>query len=426
MRVACIGNMNNMLFSLVRYLRDRGVDADLLYQPELPHFHPSHDTFDLSYRNYTRIVDWPELLAADPSDIAKDLAPYDFLIVTGIFLAHVHQAKRRADVFFPHGSDLVKWPFFRDTLRWDQRVRRRDLIAFFDSHRAGISDSLVINQESGSSEWRSALERLGVLDRTVYFGSPMIYIPLYSEHDLSGLRQRSAWHREFARVRENSQLMVMNHNCQEWTGRSDRTKGVDRLIRGFAQVVKRRPDLRAVLVMFEVGSDVGASKRLVRDLGIEANVEWFPLMPRKEVMLGLLEADIGCGGIDTGAIGGGTTWEVLAAGRPLLHYIDTAAVNLSPFTEVYPGINVKEPEDIAAALEDAAQDPSAYARLGEQGRRWFTTNMVGRSVDTYLALIDAKNRGQDLLSVAKEVVASRNAQRTATVPGGAMAGTHRS
>ena len=29
MRVACIGNMNHIFFSLARFLRDRGVDADL-------------------------------------------------------------------------------------------------------------------------------------------------------------------------------------------------------------------------------------------------------------------------------------------------------------------------------------------------------------------------------------------------------------
>jgi hypothetical protein len=156
-----------------------------------------------------------------------------------------------------------------------------------------------------------------------------------------------------------------------------------------------------VLVLFEYGDDVMESKQLVNALGISESVEWFPLMARKEIMLGLLHADFGCGEFHEGCIGGGTTWEVLAMGKPLLHYVNKDAVNFDAFNSPYPVVSVKEPEEIADSLEDFTHRADFYRRMGDDGRRWFEENMIGRSVDTYLALIRAKERGEDLLVAAK-------------------------
>lgn len=208
--------------------------------------------------------------------------------------------------------------------------------------------------------------------------------------------------------------MIVNHARQQWQTVSDcPSKGSDRLIRGFAELVRRRPDVTPVLVLLEYGDDVGASKALVESLGIGRWVEWFPLMARKEIMLGLLQADFGCGEFHEGCIGGGTTWEVLALGKPLLHYVDQDNVNFDAFTGPYPVVNVKEPHTIADSLEDFARRPSFYRQLGSDGRRWFEENLIGRSVDTYVELIHAKERGDDLLQVARRCV-TRSVDTSAT------------
>ena len=47
MRIACIGNMNNMMFTLCRYLRDNGYDANLFcFKDEAVNFLPGTDSFD--------------------------------------------------------------------------------------------------------------------------------------------------------------------------------------------------------------------------------------------------------------------------------------------------------------------------------------------------------------------------------------------
>ena len=49
MKVALVGNMNNNNFALLRYLRDLGVDAHLLlFDNEIGHFVPEHDTWQLA------------------------------------------------------------------------------------------------------------------------------------------------------------------------------------------------------------------------------------------------------------------------------------------------------------------------------------------------------------------------------------------
>ena len=54
MKVACIGNMNNIMFTLCRYLRDKNFDASLfLFDDEADHFLPEADTYNDEYRKYT-------------------------------------------------------------------------------------------------------------------------------------------------------------------------------------------------------------------------------------------------------------------------------------------------------------------------------------------------------------------------------------
>ncbi len=86
-KVALIGNMNNGNFALTRYLRDVGVDAHLLlFDNELKHFHPSHDTYDKAYQSYVHQLSWGSpwrFHLTGPPSIRNDLAAYEFLIGCG-------------------------------------------------------------------------------------------------------------------------------------------------------------------------------------------------------------------------------------------------------------------------------------------------------------------------------------------------------
>jgi hypothetical protein len=179
---------------------------------------------------------------------------------------------------------------------------------------------------------------------------------------------------EFARW----DFVVLSHAAHQWknmpphwTGKFVGKKN-DTLIRGFAQYVQQTGARDSALVLFEYGVDVPESKRLIEELGIAAQVLWLPLMPRKKIMVLLRRVDFGAGEFGDG-FWGGTGWEVMASGKPLLNYVRCTPEEFrSAFGhEIPPILNVRTPEEIAGHLARGRTDPEHYRRIGEESGRWF-------------------------------------------------------
>ena len=154
MRVALVGNQNNNFFSIIRYLRDRGVDADLLtLSSESEHFLPQHDTYGDEYLTYTKAVTWGSyktIYTVTAGTIREDLAPYDFIIACDVALAFIEKASLTTDVFIPYGADLRVFPFI-----WD-RIFTKDLpkvIKFFPMWRAQKSGRRTGKRVKGYRSW---------------------------------------------------------------------------------------------------------------------------------------------------------------------------------------------------------------------------------------------------------------------------------
>jgi hypothetical protein len=116
MKIGILGNMNNMYFSLARYLADEGYDCELLvfdYEPD--HFHPTADTFKSELNFAIRQLNWGDYgrFFIRPEQIKSDLAPYEFLIGNGTAPAFVNRIGRKLDLFIPYGGDLYAFPFLR-------------------------------------------------------------------------------------------------------------------------------------------------------------------------------------------------------------------------------------------------------------------------------------------------------------------------
>ena len=391
MKVACIGNTNNNLFSLVRYLRDRGVDADLLLlDNETEHFHPSADTFDRDFESYTRTVPWGSAypLHRVPADrIRSDLEPYDFLIGCSTAPAATQRIGRRLDIFAPFGGDFYAWPFFRI-------VHPRHQVAwcrFHRTQRAGIQAARCINIAATNEATEAVLRRLAFRGERLNTGIPMVYTPLYNPETIARYYDRSEGYPEFRRLRAEHDLVVFHHGRHIWKNAPDRFswKGTDRLLRGFATFLRAEPGSRACLVTFEYGSDVQASRDLVAELGIAERVHWFPRMARKEIMVGLSLADVATGEFHHSWLVCGTIYEAQALAKPLLHYREDRLYE-GHVPELYPLMNAREPEEIAAALGDYVRRPGQYREMGRRGREWFQRYAVDESVEAYLRVIGAQ------------------------------------
>jgi len=406
-----------MLFTLTRCLIDAGVDATLLLQNnELWQFHPSYDTFDFSFRDFTAYLDWGDPTSfheVSPARIRESLADFDFLIGINTAPAFCHKAGRFLDLFIPHGNDLYKLPRVHTKMRWDQRLRQPRAVRFFEAQRQGIRETWVTNHEDSHPEFQKILREVGIEKQTYYFGFPMVYPEIYAPGRIELNYDRSAWYREFKAVRDANEFLVFNGNQQMWTVpyEPDRTflddvhKGTDRLLKGYALFLKRRPLLRAQMFQFEYGPDVRASQQLINELGIADRVTWFPTLARKELMVALSLSDCGCGQFFNGCVGGGTTWEVLTSGKPLLHYRRPSLPVPGRFSGDFPHFNVLAPDEIAEAFEKIVDHPQEAREMGFAGVKWYRQNLVEGPVSEILNMISLKKAGGDLRSWRAERVA---------------------
>ena len=125
----------------------------------------------------------------------------------------------------------------------------------------------------------------------------------------------------------SSNLVVFSHVSHIWKTHptihitENLGKRNNILIEGFASYLESpRSCNNALLCLFEYGEDFKDSKKLIKNLNIENNVIWYPLLSRKELRALLQFVDIG-GSEFSGQFWGGCGWEFITSGVPMLHYL---------------------------------------------------------------------------------------------------------
>ncbi|MEB3220987.1 MAG: hypothetical protein VKS61_02820 [Candidatus Sericytochromatia bacterium] len=413
MRIGLLGNMNNNFFALMRYFRDLGADAHLmLYDNDgvgnLAHFRPEDDTWHLArwqpYIHQTGLQNgplggaalpwavaqylktllrggvpgaqrWPRLALANP--VRRALAPYEVLLGTGVAPALAARGGRALDGFFPYacGIEFVASPEDHPRLTRGGWLRRSIYRSTAHAQIAGLRRTRVcFNADMGLTA--TTFESLGIPFRALAL--PMVYNreavnlsrasePLHHALDKMG----QAGFRIVAHARHHWRQPA-THAAKDW---HQENKHNDWLIRAFAQLVQLRPTREPLLVLLEYGKDVEASRALCQDLGIADRVLWMPKRPRREIMVLLEACDLGVGEflLPPGTLWGGTGWEVLAAGRPLMHGFPfgEGAFERALGHPPPPLLAVQREEDVLAGLLAAADDPGAMARIGRDSGAWF-------------------------------------------------------
>ena len=172
-------------------------------------------------------------------------------------------------------------------------------------------------------------------------------------------------------------FVVLHPSRLDWVaGAGDRssTKGNDRLIRAFARFLADRP--RALLMLLNSGTDVAATKELVRNLDIGGNVRFLDRMRKKDLVETIRSADVVADQFDIGAFGG-TALEVLACGKPLLTYLKEDCARIC-YGELPPILNGRDEEEILGQLRRAAA--SDLEELGARARAWMERHHDWRKV----------------------------------------------
>ena len=394
MKVGLLGNMNNNGFSTAQYLRDRGVDAEaLLFDGEPDHFHPSADCYDDSYTSFCRQLSWgnPAHWGRTSADtIRRELESYDVIVGCGFAPAYCRRGGRSLDVFVPFGGDLYYCTRYRPT--YPSRLVGTWRAVY--GQRLAIPNCSIIHMDMTNSIYEDRWAECRGASERWYHGIPNPYTGVYNPESVGRVAERTRWHSEFAKIRQRSDLLLFSHVRHVWGGTRvyPDLKGTDRLLRGVALFKKQNPSVRVSLVTFEYGTRVQESKALVAELGLEDSVYWFPKTLRKDLMCGVLFADIICAEFEFSWLSSSVVYEAMAMAKPILGF-RTDGLYREQHQTLYPIMNAREPGEICCRLEEYLRDPARHRAMGVEGQRWYRDQLVTPTIEKYVRFIERRAYG---------------------------------
>lgn len=428
MKIGLIGNMNNNNFAMMRYFRDLGADVHLLLYSNdgkgtLSHFKPEMDTWEIErwapfihqtdipnapvaafdFPVSTAIGFWYKLrqltgaincssCAVTRAQIRRTYSGYDRLIGSGVTPAVLARIDQALDVFYPYspGIEFLGAHHFSASMRsWFLKrfllnaVRRRQWL--------GLSAArCVVNTD------REVTGR--VLEQLCVPSIPLTIPMVYNREKVPEEPPNSALN-DLYRMFDGAGFSLLHHARLMWKKNSAfsdeehllSTKNSDWIIRAFADLVAARPRLNPRLFIVEYGPDVEPTKELVDKLGIQETVMWLPKMARRELMWILGNVSIGIGEFMNPRcmIWGGTGWESLAYGKPLLQGF---RFDEGEFESFYgypppPMLPVTCEADVLKHLLFVADHPDEAAKIGRRAREWFDTYNGIELARKWLALV---------------------------------------
>ena len=392
MKIGILGNMNNMYFSLARYLADEGYDCELLvFNNEPSHFHPTADTFESHPGVVIKQLTWGDAahFFKNRRQVYADLQPYSFLIGNGTAPAFLHSIGRVLDLFVPYGSDLYQLPFghivhpLRQLAYW--------MMAWHQLR--GIRQCPVILFDKTNADFDRIFHRLNYRGKRIVSPPPLFYSKEYDE-TLALNQSGNPYFSRLQELRSQNHLLVLQHIRQVWKWQRDRwnLKGNDQLIRGYAQFLAANPSCKAKLLLFEYGTDVKHTKKLIDDLELTEYVVWFPKTLRKNLMTFIQMSDVVVGELHHNWNTYCVVLETLAMSKPLIHKRDDAYV-AGAYPELYPMIHASSAGDVCHALQTVVANGPAMKDMGYKARAWFDKYCVEIPVRHICRLIDEKQAG---------------------------------
>jgi glycosyltransferase involved in cell wall biosynthesis len=410
LRVALVGNVANCLVPVAQALRAGGLEAHLFVADDAPQVsRPENIDPRLLDVPWIRRGPWfPAWSALVPwrAPVVAALRDYDVIVVSGTGALYA-QWSGRPFCWWVSGHDLTATPFpwaFRSTYpTWRRRLGAFPL-ALWQRRAARRAERIWVQP---FAPFREALERLRI-------GAPPVsstYLPLMVEivpRGVDATGEHALEGSPILRRMADADLVVLHPSRMliddsVTARRSGQWKGNDRLIRGMAELRRRRPDLDALLVLIDssVSRDTDEARRLIDRLDMGEQVLWArpagaesftrPEMAALYDAADVVAVEFGSGWFGTVALEG------MAMGRAVLSHVD-----VGPMRELYPDghpiVSAFEPTAVADALERLL-DPAVRESLGTAGRRWVeehhTPEVIGlRYVAEVSAAAQRARRGQ--------------------------------
>lgn len=391
-RIAIIGNMNNNANNLVRFLMGQGLDCTVLfYKNEAGHFTPDADNIEaVQYPHET--LTWGgygQLFTTSAAQIAKDLAPFDFLIGSRLAPVYADKAGRSLDIFMPSGGDLHMLPMFSGFAPKDFFK----FLVFSRAQRKGIRRSKVLfwdeTNEELENKIRSVVEGMDRIKHAI----PAIYYPDYEGDSLQRRLKKSEWIDKFKAARADCDVLLLHHVKHVWLPKTIQyygefhAKGNDQIVHGLAEYYAGSPRKRIKIIMIRFGTDYDETEALARRLGVAEHIIWFPQLPRKELMLGIGVVDAVIGEVTRSWFSYGTIMEAMVMGKATLHNRDDA---LYPEKRLYPMLRIFDGHSVAAAFRKIADGEVDLAEMGREAKQWMVEYGVGEPIREIVKRVNSK------------------------------------
>ncbi len=401
MKIALIDNMNNMFFSFARYLRDENIEADLYcLNNSVAHFKPEADTFNnIEDSNYIFELNFKEMVIREMFFISKTrkiFSKYDLIIASGPMISILEKNNIRVDIAIPYGWDLYAFPFMEFNFKKPISSFVNIILSKFQAR--GLKNSRVLISDEGFSLYKEALTKLGI--KSINLGIPMVYS------------------KEIKETKENqfkdNDFIVVNHSRQWWKTKGTESlddfeihgglKRNDKVIKAFSSLLKVTHLKNPLLVLYEYGLDVEASKHLIEELNIEKYVLWLPLTYRKNIMLTLKNATFTTNSFRNSISGfGGVSYESLASGTCHINNTEGTHDNENSIFKNSPVIHALTEKDLFDIFSDYEKHPDKYIEIANKSKEWFAKELGEGLVKKYIALMCLLHRDQVLTQESYEV-----------------------
>jgi glycosyltransferase involved in cell wall biosynthesis len=359
-RIALVGNLANVAYQTCKFLRRKGVEADVFVnQTELNRQTSNPENLDFGILENP--PDWLKIVSrvSEPVGIwtrlpqrklrgagltilfkvrlLLKLREYD-LIVSFCCAPWFIQKVRRPYVSFATGSDLRELALENSPRgRHARSIFQHAQIVFFGADPGQLA---AVRQLKLNNSYPYRV----LIDTDFYAPDEKRHRPTNAE-----------------------ELLIFHPSHLDWTyqGADRWTKGNDKLFRAFARFV--RAGHTAKLIYLERGPDIEPTRRLVKELGIEGQVEARTGdMSRAQLRHYFNLADIVADQFTIGL--GHSGLEAMSCGRPVLVRSDVETMGLF-YEEIPPVLSCETEDEIYSQLESVL-DHEFRKGIGQQARQW--------------------------------------------------------
>jgi len=350
MKLLLAGNLANHGYFLVKLLREKNFDAQLLMKKNCS---ITEDPLKFD-KNLTDYPDWINFYDTSKQNwkinIIKKMRKFE-LIQSSTELPIFSYLSKKPYISFALGADLAKLAKEKSIkgMMLNRAYKKSKIVVFSAPHLKKHADRIKIKKS--------------------------IFLPLLWDYKKFQIKKI---------IEKNHNFVIFHPTNHLWNYKKNNL-----FLKAFSKLAS--DNKKAHLIMINRGVDFKKSKQIVKDAIENKQVTILPnTLSQSELIEYYHKSDVivdqfGVG--STGLIG----QEVMACGKPLIQYIDKKMYN-EFYSEIPPILNSKNEYEIYQNLSELCNDPNLGINIGKKSQQWILENHnPEKIIKKYIYLYEAIN-----------------------------------